>query len=390
MVKVGGVLGSTVKFNDDNSKKEEEGLFSKIITNFFRFGSIRNNRIEGPYLGVSVDFDSLNYDYFANGEAGYSVGLNDVFGRVGFGYNLLDDHLDRIDVNIYRTVNPWNQPTVHSIVANTIGYTLLSSDNFNYQLQTGLNIGWHKYWTDSLYIKTYLTNENRKNLTKTVDYGFFNSKWNDRPNPASMEGIDRRLSLEMGWGANPFAFSADVRSGLFAVAEISPSWLGSEYNYQRIFVSGQVRIPIFYSSLFFAPYLLAKVDIAYSGGKHEAFNLFTPDAGIDVFAPFGVMRGLSPYELTGNKMVSFQLEHNWRSVPFLAVYMNFMREYDVITGFNFAHVKNETSLLNNPFSDQSYWETNIGISRIAAFLRFDATYNSRKEWAFTFSFASFL
>lgn len=389
MVKVGGVLGSTVKIDDGNSK-EEDGWFSKMMTYAVRFGSFRNNRVEGPYLGVSAEFDSLNYDYFTNGDLGYSVGLNDVFGRVGFGYNLLDDHLDRIDINIYRTVNPWNQPTVNSVAANTIGYTLLSADNFNYHLKSGINFGWHKYWTDSLYIKTYLTNENRKNLTTTKDYGIFNSKLTDRPNPASTEGNDRRLSMEFGWGANPFAFSADVRSGLFASAEISPTWLGSDYDYQRIFVSGQVRIPTLYSSLFFAPYLLAKVDAAYSGGKHEAFNLFTPDAGIDVFAPFGTMRGLSPYELTGNKMVSVQLEHNWRSVPFLAVYMNFMRDYDLITGFNYAYVNNETSLLNNPFSDQTYWETNIGISRIIAFLRFDATYNSRKEWFFTFSIASFL
>ncbi len=400
MVKVKGPMAAlaTVSDGTDTVKNKEKSFLSKSADVLFTYGNFRNNRVEGIYLGASADFDSMEYEYYSNMEVGYSIGMKQFQGKVGFGYNLGEDHLDRFDANIYRTVNTWNQNTVHPTIINTFFYTLEGDDNFNYSTNSGWNVGFHKYFTDSLYFKVYYVSETKQNAGLGEPFSIFNRKMPIRPNPSIKEGNDRKLNFTFGWGMDPFSFkgkyagNSDEQNGILVNIDLSHPNIGSEYDYKKVLISGQYRLNTILKEQFLGPYFIAKMDAGISTGKQEVFNLFSPDASMNYYAPFGTMRALNPYQMVGNKMLSLQMEHNWRAVPFSAIYLNFVRnlQVDFITGFNMVKMWNDTNYFPGQDLSKPYWEANIAISRIAAFLRFDAVYNSKNQWAFRFSLASFL
>lgn len=400
IIKVKGPMAAlaTVSDGSDTLKNKKKSFLSKTTDALFNYGNFRNNRVEGIYLGAYADFDSMEYEYYSTIEAGFSIGMKQMEGKVGFGYNLGEDHLDRIDANIFRTVNQWNQNSVHPTLVNTIFYSLEGDDNFNYTINSGWNVGFHKYFTDSLYYKIYYVSETKQNAALSVPFSIFNRKMPIRPNPSINEGNDRRLNFTFGWGMDPFSFEGkfasnpDEQNGILVNIDFSHPNLGSDYDYKKIFISGQYRINTIIKQQFLGPYLIAKMDAGISTGKQEIFNLFSPDASMKYYAPFGTMRALNPYQMAGNKMISLQLEHNWRAVPFSAIYLNFVRDWqiDFITGFNMVKIWNDTTYFPGQDLSKPYWETNIGISRIAAFLRLDAVYNSNDQWSLRFSLASLL
>lgn len=392
-MKVGGALSGVVNVMIRNSETNESnsGIMSKSLSFLTTYLSFRNNRVEGPYVGLGASYDSMQFDYYSNFDVGYSFGTKQPEIRLGLGYNLLDDHLDRLDLNMYRTVKNWSQPTIYNETVNSIVYTIQGTDNFNYSLLTGLNFGWHKYWTDSLYIKTYLTVEKRENLTTVKKYSLLKTTSGNRFNPISTEGIDKKVSFEFGWGTDPFAFNLvqETQNGLYVKTEISPSWLGSSYDYHRVLLSGQIKINTMYENMFFAPYFIAKMDVAYSAGRFEPFQLYSPDVAMGIYGPFGSYKGLSAYHWAGNQMMSLQMENNWRSVPFKAIHLDGLRDLDLITGFSVLGIRNDTPWFNNPNSKNVYWEANLAMARLFALVRIDAVYNSFHEWYFTIGMSSF-
>ena len=105
------------------------------------------------------------------------------------------------------------------------------------------------------------------------------------------------------------------------------------------------------------------------------------------------VKGLKPYQFIGTKMVSLHLEHNWRTVPFQTIGLDFISDLhiDIITGVSSLRIWNESGyLLDEGDKENDYWEAYISLSRIFAFSRIDLSYSSLKKLTVTASIGVFL
>ncbi|MGD8781140.1 MAG: hypothetical protein PVH88_19505, partial [Ignavibacteria bacterium] len=159
----------------------------------------------------------------------------------------------------------------------------------------------------------------------------------------------------------------------------------SDFNYKSYRLIGTFNTKTFYDELFIAPYLQLTLDAGIVIGEYGPQHIIVPNSALGFYSPVGVFKGLKPYEFLGTEMVAVQLEHNWRTVIFQSLGLDFLSDLhiDLIMGGSFLEIRNNSDYLSPSPIDNSYWETYIGISRILALLRVDFIYNSQQEFSVT-------
>jgi len=125
------------------------------------------------------------------------------------------------------------------------------------------------------------------------------------------------------------------------------------------------------------------VDVGYVSGNYGPQHILTPNTAYSFYSPFGALKGLKPYQFVGTEMISVHLEHNWRTVPFQAIGLDFISDLhlDIITGVSGLKIWNNSDYLTqHNMIDPNYWEAYMSISRIFAFARVDFAHTSFKQF----------
>lgn len=381
-----GALG-TAGFSSSSSDTTKS-FFGSAASALWNYGTLHNNRVEGISPGAYIDIDEMESDFFYNGEASYTTGAKQFEWKIGCGYNLGDDHLDRIDLNIWNTIRPWQVSPSISKTMNSIGFTLAGTDYFNYLKTAGFSVGVHKYFSDVLFLKIYCQSERERSVPEN---SFVALKKDRRINPAITEGNDNVLQLQFGYtpgGILPYPFlNSNV---IYISGKISHPALGSDFNYQQLSFYGNLRFNSFYSTMFIAPYFFLAAEGGMVSGKFAIQHLFTPSSAFSFYSPAGMLKGIQPYDLMGQKYFAFQAEHNWQWLP-LAFFGKKWSEgsgIQIITGASVTNLWNNSSYL--PFQNKwkPYWETYIGVANILSLIRADAVHTSENTNVFRFSFSS--
>jgi hypothetical protein len=370
-----GVLGALSSSSDTTAS-----LLGRVSGALLKYGILHNNRVEGITPGAYIDIDNMSSDFYYNAAASYSIGLKRFEGIAGAGYNLGDDHLDRIDATVWDMVRPWQTSTDISKTINSIGFSVTGKDYFNYLRSTGFSLGIHKYFTDYSYVKLSFVAKRDRSV---VDNSYL-SLWKDhRLNPAIEEGQNNALQLQCGYES-----SGDSRFdswGNYSVeinAAVSHPKLGSDFDYQRVFVSGNLRINTLYSTMFNNPYLAFRIEGAsVTGNNFGIQHVPTAPSSLSIYSPSGVLKGVQSYELAGNKFIALQGEHNWQTLPFLLLGLKGVEStgLQIITGGSVANVWNTTPYYTPSNTWKPYWEAYISLGNIVDFLRVDFVRTSKEQ-----------
>ncbi|MGE5313163.1 MAG: DUF5686 family protein [Acidobacteriota bacterium] len=371
------------------SSESGPGMMSLTFTAFRRYGMLHNNRVEGITPGVHGEIDDMEDDFYYGGSVSYSFGMKRFEGAANGGWNLADDHLDRIDANAWTGAQRWQTSAEISKTVNTLGFTLTAKDYFNYLRSTGFNLGVHKYFSDYTYVKLYM--QAQRVRSAGGDQSFALSK-RIRPNPSISEGKDHAVLLQ--WGVEP---GSENRFGSWAAfsmqmnAAFSLPALGSEFDYQRYSATGTLKLNTFYSTMFSNPYLVFRLEGAsVTGSRYGIQHLPSPSASLSVYSPFGVLKGVQQYELGGEQIVSVQAEHNWQALPLLALGWEKAGAggLQFITGGSAANAWNAAPsyAINNTW--KPYWEAYFSLGGIFDVLRIDCVRTSRRQTLIRFSIAT--
>jgi len=390
LIKPKGVLSGMAEVNFGSEQKKEKEFGEKVSDFIGSYTSFRNNRVEGPYAGLKIEFDSLSSPWFYRGEAGYAFSLKQPEGNLTGGWYLGSDFLDRVELTLYRQVKPYPSQSVHNPVEVSILHTVLGSDPWNYTLNTGFTGGFSYYFTDSLSVRVDLTGEQIRNERAHTPVSLFNRNSNLRINPFVKEGWDSKAGVQFLWGDDPTGLSVVRQNGFLVKTTWSNRMLGSDFSYSTVMLAGQVRLKTLYSENFLAPYLLFRTEVYGAFGKPDLRQMFTPSTALDLVSVPGVFNGLKPWELGGDRVATLWAEHNWRSVPFQWMYLDWLAEkaIEVNTGAAWA-ASRQISGSSGLFSvKKPYWEVYGGLSRIFGFLKLDVTYTSRKDWITTVGLSS--
>jgi hypothetical protein len=380
MIKPRGALASlaTVSEGNDQKKDSSSGMNIMLLLENVEF---RNNHATGAFIGGKGSWDSPESDFFGGVRAGYSSGSKRLEWKIGAGMRFWEGPVDECELNLYHQTIPWQGISQLTEFENAVSVLLNGKDRFHYSDIFGFSLSLKRNWQDSLSTSVSFSREDVRSTGTYRPFKFWNRNDPVPINPPVREGKDNRIMFNLQWGTDLFSYSPIFSDGLFAEMTYSHSWLGSDFRYFSAYAAAQKRITTMLPELVLPPYLMMRVDAAIVDGNFGIQHVITPDVAIQPFSPWGTLRGIQPYELAGNKMIVGELEHNWRTLPFQILGLDYFVDLglDVVTGFNCAKVWNDTPYFRDSLSDKLYWEGFLGLSRVFGFLQIDIGYNSNRR-----------
>jgi len=225
--------------------------------------------------------------------------------------------------------------------------------------------------------------ENQTTMNVTSNYSFFSRNILFRPNPPILEGTMRSIQLDVRLGPQRTPFDVTNRNALEISVEYSSSSLGSNFDFTRSQALLQWNIKTFLQSLLFPPLLKVNLTAGTSSGTLPPQRFFTADTRASGYAPFGTLRGGHVKEFVGDRFVMLNLEHNFRSVPFVLLDIPFLYRNGIELVVHGSAA--QTWLGNISTSSGWYYEAGMGINRILDIFRADLTYRLKEPRRFYFT-----
>ena len=386
-VKLTGALARVVPKNSNESSGG--GAFSKISNILFKYVYVNNNRVEYYSLGARYQTEFLGNKIYTNGFAAYSAGLKKGFGSLLLGYKFDGFLLSRIELEIFRRVQDWQPLNPYPQIFNSAAVLLGFEDQFNYYYSYGYRIGIVKNILKNFSAGIHYISDKESSLREYKYLSIFNPGRKLRINPTINEGNDNRVKLSLLYGKSPFELQLIPDNGIITEVDYSSKLLKSNFDYLKIFFAGQLKLKTIYNELFLSPYLQINLEAGLVNGNYGIQHMLSPISALGFYSPVTSFKGLKPYQFAGDKMIALHIEHNWRTIIFQALGMDFLTnlDLDIITGAAALRITNHSNYLNHLTQKNLYWEVYAGISRILALINFEISYNSLKKVTATLSTA---
>lgn len=347
---------------------------------------IRFNRVEGLFLGADIALDRLLPFLDARGAGGY--GLSDDRFKYMLGGTLFDSKSRRFGIGgeWYSRLGSVPDGEFYGPMAITITSLVFKNDYRDYFLENGWRVFVRATPSRRLAAALSFIAERDYSLGVRTNYSLFSRTTDYRPNPPVAEGALRavRFDLRLGPPAGPFDIIS--RDALELSVERSSSLIaGSEFDFTRYAAQLMWNVETFGRELLFPPSLRVRACAGLGLGDLPPQRMFGLDSRTSGYAPFGVLRGSDIKEFGGDRFVMISVEHNFRSLPFLALNVPFLYRngIEVLIGGSVA----QTWVHSTSQSGGWYAEAGAGISRILDLFRIDCTYRFKDPRGFFFTFS---
>jgi hypothetical protein len=345
---------------------------------------IHFNRVEGFFFGGKYEKNLLEKQLALTGTAGIGFSDNDFKYRVGAHYYFSKNQTFGVGGEAYRQMDHVSDGGYYESFAISLMALIDKNDYRDYFLSHG--------WRTYLSFKPLrpvdgtlsFVEERQVPRDKTTDYSLFSGEKEYRLNPQIADGNLRALRLDLRIGDAPVPMDFATSNALdLSIEHSSPSIASSDFDYTRYSGVLTYYLPTFAQSLMFSPVLRMRLSAGTSAGTLPPQRMFIPDSRASGYAPFGVLKAGMLKEFAGDRFVMFNLEHNFRSLPFLALDIPFLYRNGIdLVAFGSAA---QTWYGNQSTSDGWYYEAGLGLSRILQLLRFDVSYRFKEPQRFYFS-----
>jgi hypothetical protein len=358
------------------------------------YADLSFNRVEGFHAGVSAQFDSVTDNLSLS--AGLAYGFSDRHGKYNLGATVYPGphRVLGIGAAVYRAVD--HAPDRGYFDPFTISLSSLfdKEDYRDYFGAEGGRIFLLFRPSGVFHSRLTYTLEDEAPLSQRTNFSLFYPSRSYRANPTATPGRLSALRVDFRLGSEPVPFDFILQNGLdVAVEHSSPVFTGGDFDFTRLEGVLSLSIPTFGQSYLLKPGFRIRVSAGSATGSLPPQRLFSVESALDGFAPFGVMRGARPREFTGTGYTALVVEHNFRSLPLLALGIPFLYrsnlELIVYGGAARAWTGSTTSA---PAQKGTYSETGFSVSRIFDLFRADFTWrlSAPRGFYFTLGVSSFL
>jgi hypothetical protein len=366
------------------------GVAGKIL----EVADVYFNRVEGLHLGASVDLKNLLP--FAEFSAGLAYGFSNKVSTFHIGTTVFPFAGRSFGVGAEGYHRPDHRPDqgFYPAFVNSFTALLNKNDYRDYFRAEGWRVDLTASPGRTFTATLSFINEVLSTAKQTTDYSFFYRSRSYRPNPPITDGKLRALRFTARVGEEPVPFGLTQPTALnLTIEHTSPSLASSDFRFTRYEAVGTFSIPTFGRSYFFRPTLRIRVAAGASSGTLPLQRGFDIETGSSGLGPFGVMRAMAVKEFGGNSYLALNAEHNFRSVPFLALGIPFLykNNIELILHGGVARTWN-TGDLPLQATEVLYSELGMGMSRIFDILRMDLTWrlSSPRDVRFTLALAQIL
>jgi len=344
----------------------------------------RFNRVEGFFLGGKIKQDSLVPNTSLRASAGYGFSDTTFKYNIGATYFPLKKKTFGFGADVYRKLENIPDEGYYGSVAISLMSLIDKNDYRDYYLATG----WRAFTTFNptrlFSLQLGFGGEKHTSMFNNTDFSIFSKNKVYRPNPAIIEETLQSINFDFRYGGEEIPLGIISRDGFdFSVEHSSPSFTGGDFDFTRYTTSFDWSVQTFATDLLFPPKLSLKLSAGTSTGSLPPQKMFVLDSRASGYAPFGVLRGSAIKGFWGDHFVMLNIEHNFRSIPFLALDIPFLykNNIELILHGSLAKTWNNAPLT----SAGVYTEAGIGINRIFDILRADVTYRFFEPQRFYFT-----
>ncbi len=334
------------------------------------------NRVEGVHLGAStlaapvLPFLSVSVGLgygFSNKRSAFLLG--------GTVYTS-PEHTLGFGVEAYRRLDNSPDAEEYGPLLNSMTSLLYKNDYHDYFGAEGWKVFATLSPSRSVQMTGTVLTELHTATESTTDYSLLSRSRSYRPNPPVREGMMRSMQVAARFGNPPVPFGVVVQNILtLNIEHASSSLLKGAFDFTRYEAGATLVVPTFAPSHLFRPQFVFRMGAGASSGTlpfQRAFSLESPLSG---FAPAGVFKGMEVKEYGGTGYLSFQAEHNFRSLPFLALGIPFLYEnsIELVVHGGAARTWNEGGGMVQETGGW-YTEAGFGINRLLDVFRVDCTW----------------
>lgn len=339
----------------------------------------RYNRADGLHAGLTfkkgIPSTPVTTDFFA----GYSTHSNLWDRGIGIEIELInmeDFRLSTVGGYQHQTDTRYHSD-IYSVGISSLMILLGGTDYFDYFRNETWYGGWIAAW-DLLLLEARLTwqSERHRNFPERSieDYSLFG--WHDprRENPSIQEGLMNSVRLTLDWNKTNRLFGFAGARQLSVEFETSREAFGSDFNFTTLRMSGDWQFATFYQRRLFSNTLDIHFSAGTSFGDVPIQKFGAVDGSRNRFTPFGVLRSRTylPYE--GTRYASLIAEHNFRSVPFELLGLNWFAEKGwgiiLFSGAGLTEVRSDYDY-EVMTSDGIHLEAGISLNSIFGLARLD-------------------
>jgi hypothetical protein len=368
---------------------ESAGIVGAILT----FQDFTFNRVEGLHIGVKGDIDKITPIIGASAKLGYGISSRLTTYMIRGEFFATEARKIGFGAELSRSIKAVGGAGPYGTLWNSITALTSKADYYDYYRSEG--------WAASLLLhpvrlmraSVTFTHEADQSLGVTTNYSIFHRARTYRPNPAVDDGTLQSVRLDMRLGEEEVPLGLVTRDAAEISLEHSASGLGSDFSFTRFSFIGSTSFTTFGSSFLLKPTLRMQFAVGLSGGSLPRQRLFTVETASSGYAPFAVMRAMDTREFVGATYMAVRVEHNFRSIPFLALHIPFLYR----NGIEFIVTGGAARAWDATWSDPAaaerlYYEAGFAISRIFGLGRVDFTWRLSRPtgFAFTVGIASLL
>ncbi len=349
------------------------------------------NRVEGFHVGGKVELDNLST--IADARAGIAYGSSDKRMKYEFGATVFTSpqRTFGFGVDVYRALDHRPDQGYYGALFNSFTSLLAKNDYRDYYLTEGGRLFLTFQPSEKIRLDVSYVNEEHRSVQRNTDFSLLARSSSYRPNPDAeyfkslevfrFEGRfgEKEVPFEIV-SANAFRFSIEGSLG--------------KREFSRYYGIGSFSFPTFSRSHLLPPTLRGKISIGRSTSGLPPQRFFDLESASSNFAPFGVFRAMDVKEFSGERFIAANLEHNFRSLPFLALGIPLLYENNIefIVHGGAAQIWTDSFTLRNglliPFGKPTngwYSEIGFGFSRIFDLLRADLTWRLSEPGNFRFT-----
>lgn len=349
------------------------------------------NRIEGMRLGARVERDSVLELLHLRGSGAYAFSEKRTRYSVGATLYTTAERRLGFGVDVYRSLAFWEDFGYYSPLFNSFTSLLFKNDYRDYYEVEG----WRLFltYTPTAILNTRLTlaHEDQRTVVQHTNFSVLSRSRLYRNNPPIRDDKYRLIRWDLRVG-NPAIPLELVRSNALDL-HAEQAFAHRGFSARRLWGMATLVLPTFSRSLLLPQTLSLRIagGIADRGDVPQVrFALESASSG---YAPFGVFKGMNVKEFGGTRFAAVFVEHNFRSVPFLALGIPFLYkpslELMLFGGAGRAWQASGPSPSDSSgvwqVTDGWYGEIGLGINRIFDMLRTDFAWRLSAPRSFHFT-----
>ncbi len=332
---------------------------------WFNLPMIRFNRVEGWFLGAQLELDSLTKRTEVRGSVGYGLEREEVLWSAGTTQWLDEKRIIGFSLDAYKTtsftpewLSPWD-------ISNAYSALVYKEDYHNYFQAEGWKLAFVHRPKSNLFISLGYRSQTERTMPNRTNFSWLNRNKRFRLNPAIRDGNTRSLVLSVEHGMRlPLV---GLLSPIWVKGEIehSSSPLGSAFEFTRLWAVSAFKKKTFFGDRLLAPYLLIYAEAgALLGADKVPQRFFSTESPIAYFAEQGAFLGLNRKEFIGEYILTLNAEHNFQSVPFEAIGLDWAAEHTLQ-----LFVKGGVARVWLNGRPQHYYEMGFGLGGVLGLFR---------------------